>query len=414
LPALHLGQLQAIYDAAPVGLCFLDASLRYMSINKRLAKMNGASVAFHIGRHVQDLHPLLFKNVESYIRRALEGESLSGIEVTAPNLEPDSRPRTLLLSYEPVWDEADEVVGVVVAVVDITSRKVAEEALKDSQDHHRHSVELNPQIPWIMDVEGGSVEISPRWGQITGVTAEEALNRGWLKAVHPDDIERTLSVMRTALKTGDPIDMEYRLKYAGGEWHWMRSRGSPLRDASGSIVRWYGSVEDIDDRKKMEQALIESEAMLKAVFAAAPVGIVIAEAANGRIVMSNPQAETIFKRPRHSSDTIADYRKSGAYDTAGRLLEASDYPLAKAIETGKPTGPLELLYRRVDGSSAWIRASAAPLRNPHGEIIGGVVALLDIDDLKREKQVLVDRISELERQLGEIRDSSDSASLRSQ
>jgi PAS domain S-box-containing protein len=413
LPAQRLAQLQAIYDGAPVGLCFLDTSMRYISINKRLAEMNGATIADHIGRRVGDLYPEMFKIVEPYIRTALRGESLTGIEATYAGSVSDGRQRTLLLSYQPARDEANEVIGVSVAVVDITERKRAEEALKESEDHYRHAVELNPQIPWTMDPTGMSIEISPRWAEVTGLSLEQSRGHGWLEALHPDDAPRMLEQMKKVLPSGDPIDMEYRVTRGQGEWRWMRTRGLPRRDVSGKIVCWYGSVEDIDDRKKMEQALTESEALLKAVFEAVPVGIVIAEAPNGRIVISNPQAESVFRRPVIQADTIDDYRNAGALHPDGRPMIPSDYPLARAMATGEAVGPEELLYRRLDGSDGWVSATAAPVRSRDGEILGGVVAVLDIDDLKREKQALLDRISDLERQVRELRNPTVSSQSRS-
>jgi PAS domain S-box-containing protein len=398
-PAQRLAQLQAIYDGAPVGLCFLDTNLRYMSINKRLAEMNGVPVADHIGRRIVDLHPDLFKIVGQYIRQALKGESLSGIEVPSPKSGPDGRRRTLLLSYQPARDEADEVIGVSIAVVDISARKLAEEALKESEDHYRHSVELNPEIPWTMDAEGMNIEISPRWEELTGLTPDQSRGRGWLEALHPEDVSRVLEVMKVMLHSGEPIDLEYRITRGDGTWRWMRTRGSPRRDDTGKIIRWYGSVEDIDARKKMEQALIESEALLKAVFSAVPVGIVIAEAPSGRIVMSNPQAESIFKRPFIDAGTLDDDRKRESLRSGGHPLDPSDYPLARVISTGESVGPEEMLYRRIDGSDGWISATAIPVRGQNGEILGGVVAVLDIDSLKHEKKALQDRIKRLEEQM---------------
>jgi PAS domain S-box-containing protein len=413
LPAQRLAQLQAIYDGAPVGLCFLDTNMRYISINKQLAEMNGASVAEHLGRRIGDLYPEMFKIVEPYIRTALRGESLTGIEATYDRSIPNGRQRTLLLSYQPVRDEANEVIGVSVAVVDITERKRAEEALKESEDHYRHAVELNPQIPWTMDPSGMSVEISPRWAEVTGLSLQQSQGHGWLDALHPDDAPLMLEQIKKALPSGDPIDMEYRVARENGEWRWMRTRGLPRRDAAGKIVCWYGSVEDIDDRKKMEQALIESEALLKAVFDAVPVGIVIAEAPNGRIVISNPQAESVLRRPILGTDVIDDYRNAGSLHPDGSPMDPSEYPLARAIVTGEPVGPEELLYRRLDGTEGWISATAAPVRSRDGEILGGVVAVMDIDDLKREKQALLDRISELERQVRELKNPPVSSGSRS-
>jgi PAS domain S-box-containing protein len=208
-----------------------------------------------------------------------------------------------------------------------------------------------------------------------------------------------VEVMDAALPTGENIDAEYRVSKDNGEWRWMRTRGSARRDASGKILRWYGSVEDIDDHKKMEAALVESEALLKAVFDAVPVGLVIAEAPGGRIVMSNPQAERILGHPVTPAENLANPGNPGAYHPDGSPFEPAEYTLTRAILTASAAGPDEFLYKRPDGTETWISASATPIRNQDGKGLGGVVALLDVDHLKRERESLLCQIAALERQI---------------
>jgi FOG: EAL domain len=117
LPTQRLAQLQAIYDGAPMGLCFLDRNFRYISLNQRLADMNGASVAEHVGRTVGEILPGYFPIVEPFLRRALNGEVIPKIEALRPASRPGQSKRTVLLSYQPVFDESREVIGVSVAVV---------------------------------------------------------------------------------------------------------------------------------------------------------------------------------------------------------------------------------------------------------------------------------------------------------
>ena len=104
LPTQRLAQLQAIYDGAPVGLCFLDRNFRYISLNQRLADINGASVMEHLGRTVSEMLPGYFPIVEPYLRRALKSEGIPKIEAPRPG-QPE---RNVLLSYQPVFDTSQE------------------------------------------------------------------------------------------------------------------------------------------------------------------------------------------------------------------------------------------------------------------------------------------------------------------
>lgn len=398
-PAQRLAQLQAIYESAPVGLCFLDCNLRYVSINRRLAEMNGVPIAGHLGRSVAEVIPEIFSKVEPYLRRALQGETISDLEITSPRKNSEGGDLTLISTYQPVRDEAEEVVGVSIAVVDITSRKLTEEALRESEDHYRNSVELNPQIPWISDAEGRILEAGPHWENSTGWTREQALNQGWVKALHPADVIPTLRKWAQNLRSGQPVDIEFRIGRGDGVWRWMRSRAAPRRDETGKIIRWYGTVEDIDDRKKAERALRESEALLRAVFEAVSVGLIIAESPSNRIIMCNHLAEDIFQRSLPRGADIETYRRAILSRADGLGLDATQYPVERAIRSGKTTEPEDLLYRRSDGSKAWIRVTAAPVRGKDGGIAGAALSIQDIDSAVREKQSLLDRIAELERQV---------------
>jgi PAS domain S-box-containing protein len=255
LPAQRLAQLQAIYDGAPVGLCFLDCKMRYVSINRQLAAMNGSPMSAYLGKTVQEVIPKVFPAIEPYLRRALNGEAIQNMEFIRPANGPEMSDATNVVSYQPALDEAGEVIGVSVVVTDITGRKRVEDALRESEEHLRHMVDLNPEIPWVMDAEGNNLDFTTRWTKLTGLNKEQTHNMGWLDAVHPDDVGPTMSALRAGMHAGKPFDIEYRVRNTDRAWRWVRSRGSPLVAPSGQIVRWYGSVEDIDARKQLQEDL---------------------------------------------------------------------------------------------------------------------------------------------------------------
>jgi len=258
LPTHRLAQLQAIYDGAPVGLCFLDRNLRYVSLNRKLAEMNGVPVSAHLGRSVKEMFPLWFPKYEPYLLRALQGESISDVEIFREATVPGEADTTALASYEPAWDEADEVIGVSIAVMDITERKLAEDALKSLREDNaqpQHLTEFEHQVPWIMDAEGNSIQVSSLWVPATKLSTAKTRNLGWLEALHIDDLAPTMKAMSEALRTGHPIDIQYRVMDVDGDWMWMRSRGTPRFGPSGEITRWYGTVEKVDEPGELAMAV---------------------------------------------------------------------------------------------------------------------------------------------------------------
>jgi PAS domain S-box-containing protein len=401
-PTQRLSQLRAIYDSAPVGLAFIDCDLHYVNLNQQLAQINRQSVQAHLGRKVSDIvPPAIYEQFEPYLKRALCGEAFPSTEVQTVPAAIGEPAKTLMVSYQPVRDEASEILGVCVSIADISEVKQKEEALRESEDHYRQAVELNPQTPWVMDAQGNNISISSRWETITGLSLEETKDYGWLDAVHPDDRPPILAVLETSLITGTPIDLEYRVRCEDGPWIWMRSRGAARRDADGKIIRWYGSVESIDEHKRAvdelrtsEAGLRCSEARLRAIFDSVPVGIVLAESLTGRVLNANPKAEQLIGF-HFKQDMIWTNEDWEAFDSCGKRIKGSDLPLMRAIRSGKASNAKEVLLRRPDGSEIWLSMTGAPVRLEDGQQLGGILIVQDIETGKREREHLLRLAGEL-------------------
>ncbi|WP_160310382.1 bifunctional diguanylate cyclase/phosphodiesterase [Microvirga vignae] len=134
-------------------------------------------------------------------------------------------------------------------------RQRSDAALRESEEHYRHSVELNPQVPWTADPMGNILDVSSRWFEHTGIPTEEALGSGWMKALHPDDVAPTQQRWLHSVSSGESFDAEYRVRLADGSYRWCRARAAPRRDEDGLIIRWYGTLEDIHDRKLAKEHL---------------------------------------------------------------------------------------------------------------------------------------------------------------
>jgi len=123
-------------------------------------------------------------------------------------------------------------------------------------------VDTIPTLAWSAGPDGSADFFNQRWLDYTGLTAKQALDSGWQVAIHPDDLPRILETYREALNSVKPFEVEGRFRRFDGEFRWFLFRGSPLRDRSGKVAKWYGTNTDLEERKRAEDALRASEASL--------------------------------------------------------------------------------------------------------------------------------------------------------
>jgi diguanylate cyclase (GGDEF)-like protein/PAS domain S-box-containing protein len=175
-----------------------------------------------------------------------------------------------------------------VIVQDVTRTALAERALRESEDHYRTAVDLNPEVMWLADPEGNIIEFGPRWLEMVELNAEQTLGQGWASVVHPEDLGPTIADWTRSLNSGEPLDIAYRIRLKNGDYRWMRARAAARRDKTGAIVRWYGTLEDIHDRRVAEAALRESEEFARSILEASTMAIEVLDGAGRLIFMNGP------------------------------------------------------------------------------------------------------------------------------
>jgi len=255
----RLAGIQGVFHAAPVGLCTVDLNFRYIIVNECFARMYGKVPADFTGRTVQDVLPDAALQILAHYEDALHAETAVAREITLVNPAGDpSTPNAeviYLRTAQPVRDASGNIFGIAVALLDITARRRMENALRESEENLRYTIELSPHIPWTADARGRMNFMSPRWHQVTGVPPGPAYHDNWTAGAHPEDQARVLELWSAAVARGESFDCDYRVRCAGDQWRWHRGRASPRRNAQNEIVQWYGTVEDIHDRKVAEAEL---------------------------------------------------------------------------------------------------------------------------------------------------------------
>jgi PAS domain S-box-containing protein len=132
-------------------------------------------------------------------------------------------------------------------------RDRAEEALRRNEQRLRDVIDTIPTITWSVLPNGLNDFTSRYWLEYTGVSTDDSLGDGWKTAFHPADIAEHVDKWAASLATGKPFENEARVQRADGEYRWFLHRAVPLRDGHGTIVKWYGTAVDIEDRKRAEE-----------------------------------------------------------------------------------------------------------------------------------------------------------------
>ncbi len=266
---------------------------------------------------------------------------------------------------------------------EIAERRRAEEGVRQSEAELRQLIDAIPQHVVVLDPDGSTLYVNQVGLDYTGLTLEETVaNDALAKTYHPDDLERILAERRKAVERGVPAEVEARILGADGKYRWFLIRINPLRDEQGRILRWYGTRTDIEDRKRAEEKLRQSEAELQQLIAAIPQQALVFDA------NWNP----LFANRRELQYTGLTAEEAQSKDAVARIFHPDDLKKLEALRErmrseGVPS-EMEARIRGKDGQYRWFLIRDNPLRDEQGRVLRWYGTRTDIEDRKRAEESL--------------------------
>jgi formate hydrogenlyase transcriptional activator len=281
------------------------------------------------------------------------------------------------------------------AVTDITERRAAEikvaertSELRRSERELRDVIDTIPAIAWSALPDGSNSYVNSRFVEYCGMPPEQITGSRWHAATHPDDLERHNGMWLACVGSGKPLEDEMRFRRADGQYRWHLQRGVPLRDEAGNIVKWYGVLTDIEDRKRAEDKIREQELELRQIVDLAPQLVAVFGSAHeglyaNRILLDYFGLSLEEWRQRFNS-SVPTYSSEFLHpDDWERVTGDSDRALSRGAAF-----ELEMRLRKSDGSYRWFLTRFNPLRDEQGQITRWYVTGTDIEDRKQAEDRL--------------------------
>jgi PAS domain S-box-containing protein len=370
-----------ILDSIPGMVALLTASGEVEVVNPQLTEYFGQTVEqLRQWRMTDTIHPEDLPHVIEVFTRSIAAGS--PYEIVQRFRRSDGEYRWFLNCGLPVRDPRGQIARWCVLLTDIDERKRAEDALRASEQSLQLIIDTIPALAWSARPDGSAEFFNRHYLDFIGLSAEQANGWGWTAAVHAEDLNELSSTWQRIIASNAAGEAEARLRRQDGNYRWFLLRANPLRNESGVIVKWYGVNTDIDERKKVEEALRSSERNLSQMINAIPTFLQVSRA-DGTVLSMN---QTVLDYHGVSLQEVQkeDFRSRFYHpDDAERLREMRNAALKRPL-------PFEYEQRALgkDGRYRWFMVRYNPLLDEQGRIDRWYAAAFDIEDRKHAEAEL--------------------------
>lgn len=336
----------------PFGIYIIDADFRLLQISA------GSQKVF------SRIHPLIGRDFAEILRTIWEepfaSEAIAHFRHTLATGEPyrafdTTEQRGDIKEIESYDWKIERIVlpdgnfGVVCYFYDLTKQKQVEAALQKSEAEFRQLANTVPQIVWVANGGGKMQYVNEQWMDFSGLTLEETDTPEIVaEVIHPDDRELVFGKWAQAFKSGTPYELEARMRnHKTGEYVWFLMRSEPTKDASGKVVRWFGTSTDITTTKEAEKALRASEQKQRLAIEAAAMTTWELNLKTGARTLGANYAEVFGSAPQTTQEFLA-------------VIHPNDRERVKAAVQAAAQGeqPYRLQYRTIDSKGAiqWVES----------------------------------------------------------
>jgi PAS domain S-box-containing protein len=348
--------------------------------NKGAERLLGWSAAEAIGQHVKMLMPPTHRDeMRDISTRLNRGEPVPHFDTVRQRK--DGSLVDVSLAISPVKLDG-QVIGASAILRDITERRLAQAALRASEERWRALLASIPGMVFTANADGKNDFVNDYFYTYTGVSRDSDLRGKWVQSLHPNDRERAYARWMQSIQTGEPYENELRFQRHDEVYRWFRSRAVALRDEHGQIIKWAGSAVDIEDIKQIQLALRGSEERLQIALAVGRMGTWERDLSTRKSTWDSRMYEICGFEPGAAVD-LATFDAHVHPDDLPGVKRAID----QTIQTGAEYR-YEFRFLRPDGRTVWLHGRGGLRCDANGTPTHLIGINFDITERKQAEQEL--------------------------
>ena len=372
---------RTVYERSPVGIGLVESlSGRFLQVNPKLCEIAGRREEELLRLDVASItHPDDIEQTSEYMRLLAE-EKVASYETDKRYLRPDGSVRWVKILVVPMWGKGETRRWQMGLVEDITERKRAEEALRESERRQRLALQIGKIGAFELELGSSrgtwTTEFAEIWGIPSGFVGDFGSFFSW-ELVHPEDRARIQEAFAQLARSGEPGEAEFRLNRPDGVMQWVRARGLVIADTAAGSLRVVGVIMDITEQKRTEEALRQSEERFRVALEDSPIAVFNQDRDLRYTWMYNPQIpRSVSEYLGKTSDEIFDPAEVAHITEVRR----------RVLETGVAVRQeMQVTY---DGRKHYFDATIEPVFDAAGAVIGLTGASMDVTELRETTEAL--------------------------